>query len=51
MKQYIWNSKSGIPYITYCEDDGTPIYSVYFENEKQRLQAIKRDSLQGIKGV
>ena len=42
MKQHIWNGKNGTLYITYCEDNGTPIFSTYYETETQRQQAIKK---------
>jgi len=46
MIAHIWNSKiSNIPYITYCEDNGQPIFTKEFRTEQDRNKQLKIDNI------
>ena len=47
MKAELWNSKYGTPYISFCEDNGTPIYSMAFADNSQRTEFMKINNIKG----
>ena len=45
----IWESKSNTPYITYCEDNKTPLFSVEYKSIKDREKQLLKEANKGLR--